>query len=437
MLPDSVVEPMPFHRGTVQFLVDGKVVGFGFRVSRGGKDIIVTARHNLNLMRTRRSDLRIAGPNGQLPLLGDSVAFMFPKADLVGLSVPAVLLSAIGVRSLKVSPPGADGTPIHIHGYMDGTRVKSLGVVMGRVKGQPLRFKHSASTVEGFSGSPVFNQLGLVIGMHIRSGSSWNEAVMLHWLLGSDESETYDKLFDRVDHPEDDWDQLIGFEGETMCRVRYRDRQFAPVEEFAVMDYNPRFSSWADDDDDDWYERMYGADDARDESADPLIAQVLKDPPADLAIPRGLKPIMDSPSAAIVSPTPSSGKSTPERSDSHVSVITSGLAGLTVGLSKGQRQRRNRRARNLASGLGLLPVLPPVSSPSLSTSQASVPASVLPGPISTRPCTAWSARGCTHAPMSLRDLKRIRHLAALAELGEIPISERSRDRSEWKELWTT
>lgn len=429
-LADSQVDEMAFHKGTVQFLVNGKLIGFGFRTTVRGRDVIVTALHNLRSLIGR--EVYMAGPRGQFRLPTNTVYAKYPVLDFVCLEFSDMVYTTLGVKTLKIAAPGSVGTPIRVHGYMDGSRVRTIGVISGVVKGSPGRFKHTASTVEGFSGSPVFNATGQVVGMHLRGNVGYNEAVALTWFVGVSESDIPEKLFSRMDEIEDGYDAVCGFEDGVMQRVRFRGRVFMSPEEVNVWEYNPEYSSWADDENEAWWD--LAMNEGREEAASVEGAETLNGSPVVLPEPQVMEGTSGIESLDIPTLTLAE-KSDLERSRFCAWVNTPASA-LQPKASKGARNRANRQLRKLAAGHGLQQTLEPVTAPSTPIALESKAASTQPRIRYPEQFQQLCGAACFHAPMSQRDYERVKHLVSAYETGVVPRSESSRLRSEWAALWT-
>jgi len=429
-IADSQVDPMAFHSGTVQFLVNGKLLGFGFRTTVKGRSVIVTTCHGLQSLLGK--EVMLAGPSGQIKMPPNSIYAKFPGLDVVCLEFSNVVYTTLGVKSLKIAAPGV-GSPIHVHGYMDGQRVRSIGVIAGLVRKSAARFKHTASTVEGFSGSPVLNTTGQVVGMHLRGNITYNEAVALNWLVGFNESDIPDKLMTRLDDLGDEAFATLGFIGKDMMRVRFKGRGFTMPEEVSVWQYDPRYSSWADDEDDAWWDMamLEGKEEAADvESAEPLNSSpvVLPDPQTTEAT--SVIGSLDIPALNL------SEKSSRESSPSCVREDIRDWVLQGKKQSKGARRRANRQLEKLADGHGLQQTSKPVTPPLMPIAEELKSASNQPRIRFPEQFLPLCGAACIHAPMSQRDYERVKHLASAYEAGVVPKSKSSRLRSEWASLWT-
>jgi hypothetical protein len=437
----SLVLQAPLGKADVAFLSCGRALAMGFRTLLDSKSVIITARHNLATLKSS-ADVMVASHRNKAMLMDRtwSVVADYPRLDLVAIEFPPDVAAALGVAVASLSATPAAGKPVDVHGYIAGEPVVTKGVVSGTM--DQMRVKHTATTKVGFSGAAVYDG-GRVVAVHLRGEQSFNVAVSVQFLLPSLESEPHNKAFVRVS-ADDDWDGRVvfGMRWGRLQKLGFKGRSFLEPQNLDFSYKGPN-QAWADyDEEDEWYEETkletemaeyYSGMDyhvfgkgSGDETAQYDSAEVLKALPVVLAALRASNsantdssPESASPVAgAVLTPSVSTAPSPPPEK-----------------LSKGQRQRRNRAAAKLATISGHPATLPPVNVPSLSTPEVS---STLPPPpqsTSTKQSMSSSCQEGIHAPLSRRDLARLRHLLDAYEQGCVPLRETSRTKLEWSELW--
>jgi len=175
LLPGAVMVPSSLPGGQVFLRVGKKTVGAGFRTRHfsdedGPYDALVTAYHvGLALAKTG-ADWSMATESAEIPLDAELRSRMVitkwsTDLDLVVIKTPVHLFAPLGVKCLKLAKTPL-GPAVNISGVSQGDLYKSIGVVTKATS--MFAFKHSVSTERGWSGSPILNESGAVVGMHTR-----------------------------------------------------------------------------------------------------------------------------------------------------------------------------------------------------------------------------------------------------------------------------
>lgn len=162
--------------------------GMGFLTVLNGKHCLVTAAHVA--MKCKRGIILSAGVDPKhVNIPGDPDMMVQSTADVVYIEVPPNTAGLLGVAKAKKDVSPATGLAVTLYGYVNGKFVSSLGVM-----GDPTRyfgFKHGASTVRGFSGTPIFYD-GKIVGIHSRSnGLGVNFGLSLDLVTGTFERNDY------------------------------------------------------------------------------------------------------------------------------------------------------------------------------------------------------------------------------------------------------
>lgn len=401
-IPSSLVlkNPLPAH--TVQFLVGGEVVGSGFRTMLAGKSVLLTARHVLRTIRDSGSDAFISNGRVSFPFERSlKVILDAPKFDVVGLEFPSDLGSLMGVSTAKIGRTPSPGGTVRLAGQYLGEFVFTCGCVSGI--GEGFRYKHTATTSAGFSGTPVLNN-GRVVGIHLSGDVGFNWATSLDWLQVGLESELRDRGFTRSSEFDDSWSEAgWDFDG-VATRTRHRGKAWCEdIREVPRDLYIGRTGvSWADlvDDDDEWA----GFDDfGKTESAPPVgVSPSPEDPPLNGSAPGERAETQDTGSVHTENTTTPAPSETKEPSPT-ASSDAEGLTGTPSVGSDGKDaspRRKRKRSRRAKNGRGPQVAAKQSSPPSVSMPTATSTLAPPPVPLSTRPLTGWSTVKSTRKPRS-------------------------------------
>lgn len=168
----------------------GTTKGMGFLTVVGGKWYLGTAAHVAQRCTSGIILTAGLGENVKHVVVGDAAIKLTGSMDFVLVAVPSNTASVLGVKTAKMAKGPASGLPITAYGFVKGEFVSSTGTVVSPT--QFFGFKHSVSTINGFSGTPLYRD-GLIVGVHSRSnGISENFGLNLDFISGSLESKDYD-----------------------------------------------------------------------------------------------------------------------------------------------------------------------------------------------------------------------------------------------------
>jgi hypothetical protein len=231
-----------------------KHCGFGFFTVIKGRWCVVTASHVLK----RCKEGYLYTPKAQLALKGD-LAFQY-TGDIVGVWAKESWANILGCKKLEIDFTPSTGSVVKTYGYVNGRMQQSEGNISGIDRA--LKFKHTSSTLNGWSGTPILCGAKKVIGIHLESDAmGYNYGGSLDLLVKNREADwksDYEddrRLFNEFAELEsEDEDELWWMDGEGSARVK-RGRKHWAVAGRWVDEYTPVTSdlarpltgSWADD----------------------------------------------------------------------------------------------------------------------------------------------------------------------------------------------
>nr|UZP17406.1 polyprotein P2a [Sowbane mosaic virus] len=241
----SQVEPRREPGSFVLLKVNEEVVGAGCRVIYEGGDYLLTAHHVWS-----QAPNNIAKGGKTVEISTEMKPYLSSKnkvLDFCLVPIPAAVWSNLGVKSSKIASLHQRSNITVYGGTASTMLLSSFGVA--EADDNPLRIIHKASTARAWSGSPLYNSNGLVLGVHLgydQLGST-NRAVNIGYVLrmtSSNETAPPDLNFveitedEAVDRPSFDEYEIEGF-----GKIRTRAREY----------YIPRDKDWNkyDDEDDD------------------------------------------------------------------------------------------------------------------------------------------------------------------------------------------
>lgn len=241
----SKVEPHREPGSFVLLKVNEEVVGAGCRVIYDGGDYLLTAHHVWS-----QAPNHIAKGGKTVEISAEIKPQLSSKnkvLDFCLVPIPAAVWSNLGVKSSKIASLHQRSNITVYGGTASTMLLSSFGVA--EADSNPLRIIHKASTARAWSGSPLYNSKGLVLGVHLgydQLGST-NRAVNIGYVLRmttSNETAPPDLNFieitedEAVDRPSFDEYEIEGF-----GKIRTRAREY----------YIPRDKDWNkyDDEDDD------------------------------------------------------------------------------------------------------------------------------------------------------------------------------------------
>jgi len=155
---------------------DGVHMGFGFAMSIMGRTALFTAKHVVE----GKGRLIVRGPNGDFKF-SQWKHDVAASVDFTGMYLTSAMHSQLGVRKCKLEATPNHAGSVSVCSIRNGEIHRSVGVVLGLAS--KFRFKHSASTMSGSSGSPIFNQDKNVVGIHLSTNvRGENLGLSLDWL---------------------------------------------------------------------------------------------------------------------------------------------------------------------------------------------------------------------------------------------------------------
>nr|UHS71582.1 MAG: hypothetical protein 1 [Barnaviridae sp.] len=247
-IPGSDMLPISKPSACFSFFNGDTFVGCGFRMRFGDKVFGVTAKHVYDRLGgevyVRHGTYRysytpkvyMSANNMDFVLLHDS--YMFPQGK--------ILTSAAYSRG-----------DIFVKGTVDGTNWFST---MGFSEPQSLfKFTHACSTVKGWSGAPVMNKDGHVVGVHTGSirkdGTVVNEATAICDIMAAYFKHTKTNIGNKEsysDYDHEEWRETV-----LGSKREWRDTIIVNKQQLQLYDMGAGFSfrdaPWADDVDDDMF----------------------------------------------------------------------------------------------------------------------------------------------------------------------------------------
>lgn len=201
MMGSRQMDVARFPVGQVALLDGERVVGLGVRCVMNGREGLLTAAHVLTALKGA-SEPRISSMHNDgkgvlaYPFLEKWTLSNYSRSlDLAMVDVPADVFSKLGVGMAKLARLPGGNSPITV------TRYSPKGFVQaaGKIVKTSMVFEHSASTLNGTSGAPVFWN-GKVVGIHIRGEATRNFGVALDLFLGKRESDVRDSALTESDY---------------------------------------------------------------------------------------------------------------------------------------------------------------------------------------------------------------------------------------------
>jgi len=169
------------------------IVGMGFRTSFQGQHFMVTAKHVWDQVCKGGDTYKVEhrGKCVSLVLSKISLVFCSSIGDQVCVTLPDTTWSILSCKSLKCTLP-LTSHRASLHGYDKGELVVSHGIMNSRPE-EPFIFSHYASSLPGFSGSPLI--LGNnVVGIHLGvDGVADNYAAACMWLVFHGEKASFNE----------------------------------------------------------------------------------------------------------------------------------------------------------------------------------------------------------------------------------------------------
>lgn len=158
--------PAPAPKSQVFFISANITIGSGSRI---GSDLILTNQHvHDELMRHIELELPVTMHNSTLTKslkFDPAWAVDFQALDLCGFKVPLGALATLEVAAAKVASP-VSGSAVKLYGLENGKMVQTFSIIECRPDFGPLVLAHKANTDHGWSGSPMYNKAGKIVGVH-------------------------------------------------------------------------------------------------------------------------------------------------------------------------------------------------------------------------------------------------------------------------------
>ncbi|AHB64348.1 polyprotein P2a [Solanum nodiflorum mottle virus] len=140
-------------------------VGMGSRVSYNKENYLLTAHHVWKLL--DGANFRMAKTGKSVEVKGASTFIAAPhsKLDFALIKIPNKYWSSLGVGVSTLIPLKGSESIVTVYGGPSTELASSFGKV-SRDSSNYLRLLHTASTAPGWSGSPLYNSKGFVVGLH-------------------------------------------------------------------------------------------------------------------------------------------------------------------------------------------------------------------------------------------------------------------------------
>jgi hypothetical protein len=203
---------------------NGMAQGMGFLQVFRNKWTLVTCSHVL--LGCKTGIVLSAGIDQKhVSITKDAKVVLESTSDVVVVEIPYNTAASLAVQKPKMGKTPGKSVPVTTFGYVLGKFVQSIGVISDATV--YFGFKHTASTIRGFSGTPIWKD-DVIVGIHSRAnGSGSNFGLSLDFLLGQLESVDYTserflrkEQEDEIDDQEEDviawqWEQEIARKGKS------------------------------------------------------------------------------------------------------------------------------------------------------------------------------------------------------------------------------
>jgi len=161
------------------------VVGMAFRVGLGDVDVIMTALHNLKLSHGQPLVLEHRGNCFAFSESTHEQVLLSHEYDCIAFKPKSSAWYSVAGAARLSPDPGSSG-PAIVWGYQDGFFGQSRGSFR-RKQDDAMFLTHTASTIAGFSGSPILTLNGRVVGFHTHAEQSptfnGNAGTSLLWAM--------------------------------------------------------------------------------------------------------------------------------------------------------------------------------------------------------------------------------------------------------------
>lgn len=238
--------------GVVALAKEGTIIGMGSRVVVANESYILTALHlNKALL---SGDVSVCSSTMQWELNDECSIVKIKDADLLLIKIPTAVWSRLGVKSLAWAEANI-GTTVKAYGYTAEQLVFSSGSL---IKGPNLiMLKHTASTLPGWSGTPILNN-GKVVAVHIGTVASANvnSCVGVYQILKTIEVALQESPIGKFSGKQIEENEMLenNYDFEEY-KISGGGKVLAGKEHFSIVKAKLKYDDWYSlADDDDYYE---------------------------------------------------------------------------------------------------------------------------------------------------------------------------------------
>jgi hypothetical protein len=241
------------QKGLVRLISDsGKHIGMLFRTTIAGKNVLVTAKHANSGVMNPEFALVTSGQEGRkmkgFSFFGKEPILRAKHGDIVGYELNSKDMSYLkGAKNFKMNRTPGVGTTLAIHAWKDNGMKLSFGTLEQSVGN--MMFSHSVSTEGGYSGAPIMNTEGSVVGIHLGFKGSLNLGYLTDPLIMLVKTETSEDLWKKK--------FLLDYEDDIVLVDEDREENEIDVINFELEEYilqqrenMYRLDSWAEREDD-------------------------------------------------------------------------------------------------------------------------------------------------------------------------------------------
>jgi hypothetical protein len=196
-------------KGVVSIRINGRLHGMASRIGYDGKSVLLLTYHQFQQL-AGVENVTLEHYGRVLPVVFDSKPLLYSPIDSFDTclyELPPRYWTVLGVRELSTANPVTHGG-VHLFGFdAQSNFVNSMGCISPDER--LFHLKHSASTRNAFSGTPLLNAKGQVVALHCGSEAiaQSNLAVQLFWNLIGRESDIEFGRHWRYDRDLNDYDR--------------------------------------------------------------------------------------------------------------------------------------------------------------------------------------------------------------------------------------
>jgi hypothetical protein len=169
MQPRSFMLPAPWPAYLVAIVLDGTIVGMGSRVEVPNypNGVLISAGHVFKDLRGAKNVRLMKGDKSVImPDVSPSILTV-GALDVIGFDLSSSLWSLLGVKKLQIAADVHIDEAIKTFGFDYNSKLCVTNGFITPENGMVLR--HDASTIASWSGSPVVNKFGRMVGIHFGS----------------------------------------------------------------------------------------------------------------------------------------------------------------------------------------------------------------------------------------------------------------------------